>query len=58
MVFTHTLWKGMKHETWLEPISKPVDFPSEKHDAMAVCQNPGTAVVHIKIAGIYGCSSL
>jgi len=24
---------------------------------MAVCQNPGTPVVHIKIAGIYGCSS-
>ena len=22
---------------------------------MAVCQNPGTPVVHIKIAGIYGC---
>ena len=27
------------------------------HGAMAVCQNPGTPVVHIKIAGIYGCSS-
>ena len=22
---------------------------------MAVCQNPGAPVVHIKIAGIYGC---
>ena len=29
--------------------------PFFKH--VAVCQNPGTPVVHIKIAGIYGCSS-
>ena len=24
---------------------------------VAVCQNPGTPSVHLKIAGIYGCSS-
>ena len=52
MNFTHILF------LWASEIRITVDRWQTCHiNHMAVCQNPGTPVVHIKIAGIYGCSS-
>ena len=42
--------------SWLTTL-QPNTAVGDLRRHLGMCQNPGTPVVHIKIAGIYGCSS-